>query len=60
MVCQENFCPACIIAPLAIAGGASTAGGAASKKKMWIWIGISILSTVVFMWIYLKFIKKVY
>ena len=51
-------CVPCLLLPAILAGGASTAGGVASKKKMWIWMGISILLTVLSIWIYFKFIKK--
>jgi len=49
-------CP-CLIVPLALVGTASATGGATYKSKMWIWVGISLIATALFIWLYLKYKK---
>lgn len=61
---KENFCPACIAIPLAMAGaGVSVASGNQKgkhqqRKKIMLWGGIAVTVLSIIIAIYFLFIKK--
>lgn len=60
---KEDFCPSCLAIPLAMAGvGVSAAGSKKGnhqkKRKMMLWIGISMTVVFSLIAIYFLFIKK--
>ena len=58
---KDNFCMACAVAPLAMAGGAAANSGSKSHKRkkliFWISLPISIISIIIIVW-YMKKCKE--
>lgn len=62
---KEDFCPACLAVPLAMAGAGAGIAGTMDKgkkhktqKKMLVWVGVLTVVFAVLFIIYYKFIKK--
>ena len=59
---KEDFCPACIVGPLALAGAGasavgSTKGGHKKMKKYMLWGGLATVLLSVLLFIYFMFIR---
>ena len=61
MYIKENFCPVCVLPVIAAVGGGAAAGGVLTSeeknkrtKKILIWTGVSVILSVIFIYIWLK------
>ena len=60
---KEDFCPSCVVVPLAFAGvGVSaysqTNGQYKKQKKIMLWVGVGSVLVSLAIFVYFKYIKK--